>query len=390
MHVLIIPSWYPKDANDFRGSFFREQALSLQKYQLQVGVISPEMKGFSSLKKGYQKPILDSAIDCGIPTLRYFYANLIPKVDSLIIRGWVKRGELLFDEYVKQYGKPDVIHAHSIFKAGFLAYAISKKHGIPFILTEHSSAFAKGWVSSGQVKGSQKVIESASVLLAVSGAFKSLLNSTYRTEKWQYLPNIVSGSFLESSQGIVEVEQNEITFITVCNLTEKKRVDVLIKAFYKLQAKQPNIKLKIGGDGPEMPKLVALAKELNIAHLVTFLGKLNREQVKTEMSASNVYVLPSEYETFGVVAVEALALGKPVVATRCGGPESIITSDVGVLVDVNSPEALCDGMEHILHNLDSYCSSDIHEYCYKEFSEQAVITRIINHYQDALAVHDKK
>ena len=82
--------------------------------------------------------------------------------------------------------------------------------------------------------------------------------------------------------------------------------------------------------------LEALVQEKALTEQVTFLGSLTREQVRQEVSEADAFVLSSEYETFGVVVIEALALGKPVIATRCGGPESIVVPSVGYLVEILS------------------------------------------------------
>lgn len=385
LHVLVIPSWYPKDANDARGSFFREQAKALQRQNLKVGVITLEMNGFSSLAKGYTRPMLDVEIDGGLPTFRYFYTNLIPKLDKLITTGWVKRGEYLFNQYVAKYGMPDIIHAHSIFKAGFLAEFLSEKYKLPFVLTEHSSAFARNLITSKQIQRSKTIINSAKAIIAVSGEFKTLLDSIYFTNKWEYIPNIVNEEFFNKAEKNINYHHNDkTTFLTVCALLDKKKVDILIRAFFELQKKCSDVQLKIGGDGPEMSNLCALVKELKLQHLVTFLGKLSREQVKDEMLRSDIFVLPSEYETFGVVVIEALASGKPVVATKCGGPESIISDAVGRLVAVNNPILMSQAMEEVYQKLDSYNSDSIRNYCYEKFSESAVTSKIINRYTDIL------
>ena len=96
-------------------------------------------------------------------------------------------------------------------------------------------------------------------------------------------------------------------------------------------------------------------------------------------------MLSSEYETFGVVLIEALAMGKTVVATRCGGPESIVNKDVGVLVEKNSIQALHDGMEYIYKRNDDFKPELIKEYCNKNFSEEAVSNKLIAIYQHVLS-----
>lgn len=91
--------------------------------------------------------------------------------------------------------------------------------------------------------------------------------------------------------------------------------------FARVLEQYPDLLLEIGGDGPEKTKLEELVTKLGINKNIKFLGQLTRDEVKNKMNEeSSAFVLSSEYETFGVVVVEALALGKPVIATKCGGP----------------------------------------------------------------------
>lgn len=167
-------------------------------------------------------------------------------------------------------------------------------------------------------------------------------------------------------------------------LTEKKRVENLIKAFSLLSEKYNDIQLKIGGDGVCRNDLEELAIELNIDNKIKFLGALTRDEVFIQINQADAFVLSSEYETFGVVLIEALALGKPVVATRCGGPESIVTDEVGVLVEKNSVPALCNGMEMIYTNRENLDANKIRTYCQKNFSEDAVTDKLLHIYQNIL------
>jgi len=162
---------------------------------------------------------------------------------------------------------------------------------------------------------------------------------------------------------------------------QKKNVDNLIRAYARVFYGNTNVSLKIGGHGPERPRLQALAQELGVSGQVQFLGALSRHQVLSEMQACDAFVLPSKYETFGVVVVEALALGKPVIATRCGGPESIVGDDDGVLVPVNDVDSLAQAMRNLRANHDHYKPNAIRASCAARYSERAVANRLITEYR---------
>ena len=389
LHILVIPSWYPRYKGDIGGSFFREQAVALKNYGHDVGVIFPQVNSVSSFRNKDSNSGICKENDNNVNVYRNKFINFTPRLNRLITKLWLYRGMQLFKRYVSEHGEPDILHAHSLINGGLLAYTINKRYKIPYVLTEHSTFFARGLVKQQALRELDKVVNNSKANIAVSQEFRSLLNETFKLKKWVYIPNIVSNHFL--AKGLPELKSGEpYKYINVCLLDKKKRVDILIKAFAKVYFELKNIKLYIGGNGPEYNNLVDLALKLGVSEQVIFLGKLSRSEVLKHVSSANAFVLSSEYETFGVVLVEALALGKPVVATKCGGPESIINADVGYLVDKNSVDSLAEGMSLLYKNQSSFKAQKIKDYCNSSFSEAVVIESLNEIYYFALDVNEEK
>jgi glycosyltransferase involved in cell wall biosynthesis len=103
------------------------------------------------------------------------------------------------------------------------------------------------------------------------------------------------------------------------------------------------------------------------------------------MRQSALLVLPSRAESFGAVLVEALACGTPVLATRCGGPEDIVTETVGLLVSVNNAAALAEGMERILSRRQRYCPARLRAYALERFSWEQIAEETVNLYHETVA-----
>lgn len=381
LHILIIPSWYPAFEGDIGGSFFREQAHALKKVGHKVGVIYPQVRSLKDIKGIHSKPYGQKYInDKGIPTYRLHHLG-VPKLHKLQYKIWVKFGLQLFKKYVKEFGIPDILHVHSLKPAGYLALEIKYKYKVPFVVTEHSTAFARGLIKNSEIISLKDVVDASNYNIAVSQPFVKLLDNLFKVGTWNYVPNIVNDDFLNINSDVV---QKKFTFLSVSLLSQKKAVDNLIKAFSCIKNRIPNAILHVGGDGDERENLEKLVKDLNLDDRVIFLGSLSRERVKLEMAKSSVFVLPSRYETFGVVLVEALALGKPVIATRCGGPESIINDTVGTLVEVDDIKQLSEAMLYSYFNYDKYNSEDIKQYCINNFSEEAVTSKLTEIYQSVL------
>jgi teichuronic acid biosynthesis glycosyltransferase TuaC len=386
MHILIIPSWYPYKENPLMGIFFREQALALSEAGHQVGVISPIQKSMRGLK-GYSDLICGGSYwvnDGGVMTLRK-ESWAIPKFHQLRMSPWLSTGMRLMDEYIATQGRPDIIHAHSMLYAGGLAAKIKQKYHIPYVITEHSSAYAYKQIRNWQLPCIQIASQEASWRLAVSKQFVKLLESLFPISgAWHYLPNMVDTEFF-SNAPITDTPISKLRFVffTAAFLTSNKSFNLLIEAFAKTFLGK-DVELWIGGDGEERDRLQMQATQAGIASQIRFLGQLDRNQMRSSMQQCDAFVLPSLYETFGVVLIEALASGKPVIATKCGGPESIVNENNGFLVKPADPDALGEAMQKMVESIDQFDKAWIRADCIARFSRQAVTGELNKIYRQIL------
>mgnify|MGYP001217429076 FL=1 len=111
------------------------------------------------------------------------------------------------------------------------------------------------------------------------------------------------------------------------------------------------------------------------------MGALDRKEVILHMNKCDAFVLASKFETFGVVFIEALSCGKPIISTKSGGPNSIVNSKNGLLVSVNNIEELSDAMLNLYRNYSQYNSEDIRNDCYERFSEPVITKQILDLYK---------
>ena len=164
---------------------------------------------------------------------------------------------------------------------------------------------------------------------------------------------------------------NPFNFLSIALLRSEKRLDLLIKAFAKLHKIIPNIVLTIIGDGPEKSNLQLLSQKLQINDRVNFIGYQKKAVVADVIRNHDVLVLSSDVETFGVVLVEAMTVGLPVIATKCGGPESIVLPDTGILIEPNNSTELYTAMKNIIDKYDEFDSIKIREIALKSYSDNA-------------------
>ena len=385
MHVLIIPSWYPETPEDVDGIFFRLQAQALRRSGLNVGVIAPifrSMRGrpASIFNGGYG---IGSYTEEGIPTYVYKSMYFFPRL-PLDRDRWVRAGQKLFERYVRDHGMPDIIHAHCMNHAGILAEQIHGKTGIPYVITEHSTTYARKLIRNWQRPMMYEAAAHAAGRLAVSRDFAALLEQEYQGLQWQYVPNILSANFEAPVDLAAKPHNQDFTFCSVAHLQHKKGYDILLPAFAEAVKTHPQLKLKIGGGGYEEFKLHKLAEDLGLKNHVSFTGRLKNEEVLDLMYRSDAFVLASRHETFGVVFIEALSQGLPVIATRCGGPESIVNESNGLLVPVGDVQALAGALVSLYENRSRYDAQTLRADCLNEFGEKAVIGRITAVYEKIL------
>jgi glycosyltransferase involved in cell wall biosynthesis len=389
MHVLIIPSTYPKYKGDLSGIFFQDQAVALRKNGCEVGVICPEitsirnLRNISKIKWGFEK-----ITDDGLRVVKFHALNYFPLIHSLYFQWTRYLYKKLFKKYTILYGIPDIIHAHEIFNGGLLAVEIGEKFGIPVLITEHSSAFALRNFSPTKLRLARNACNKSKINIAVSNSLAEFLNAKIKaSSKWIYLPNMLDDIFTEYKYE--EYQQEKFTFICVGSLDSNKNHIAAIEAFAREFGKDENKKLIIIGAGEELGKLISRTETLNVRSKIDFLGELSRIDVLKYITQSNVMVLPSKYETFGVVLIESLALGRPVIATRCGGPESIVRQQDGLLIEPNDINALSLAMKSMVKNYENYNSLEIRQACIERFGSRSIAKKIINNYSEIISENIK-
>ena len=376
MHVLIIPSWYANTYNPLSGVFFKEQAEALAKYGNKIGVIAIQE---ISIKDIFKQKKLDFSnkhfTENGVYTYSLQYPA-IPKLNGVRRKIKITLFVKLFEDYIKQHGLPDIIHLHS-FMAGELAIYIKEKYNIPYIVTEHNTGFARNLVSEKDLVRAKKGFENSAYNIAVSKQFRDLLQNKF-TLNFNYVANIVNIDFFNIKKSN---KKDTYSFINIAFLDKKKNQDMLIRAFANAFTNKPKIKLTIVGDGPEYSNLNNLIKELDMENQISLYGRANREEVKIILQKSDAFVLSSKYETFGVVIIEAMACGLPVVATKCGGPESIINSEkVGLLSEIDENK-LSEKLLEMYNNRLIFDSNYIRKYVENNFSEQVIAKQLLSIYQ---------
>lgn len=385
MHVLIIPGEELNERNTYSSVFELQQANALKANTSTLGFISINLVGnlFECIKKLFNFRIsLQGFIrflrskQTVIAKIQHF--NCVEAVSYFVWSGKFKTkyqeqttvGLRAYEAYVKQFGKPDIIHAHSRFlTGGLIAQAIKSKYGTPYVLTEHSTYYARNLLTLEDKKQIQFVINNATQWICVSPQLGNLVTTMVvgLNKTFEYVPNVVDAMFENIIPNKLTSTNEPFVFINIASLDEKKAQSILIEAFAKQFANNKKCILYIAGKGPLETELKNLVVAKGLNNQVFFLGHLNRNEILTYLQNCHAFVLSSTYETFGVVLIEALACGKPVIATACGGPENIVHEQNGYLIPTNNVEELGNAMLAMTNNYHLFNSLQIREDCIAKF-----------------------
>lgn len=380
MHIMVIPSWYASPRNKVHGSFFKEQFKALQNSGEKISVAYNEIWPITLIGKVKEKRGLTFSIEDGLRTYRYKDYNYLPK-NSLMFKSFNRRMDKLYNEIVKQEGKVDLIHAHSSFWGGISAAYISAKYNIPLVITEHSSLKYAKYVKKSYEKYIFDSYKAADCLITVGTGLKEEINS-YVDREIKVIPNMVDLNLFNMDMEYCDTENNNtFKFFSCAFLEEGKGMEYLIRAFARV-FRDEDVSLRIGGDGSTREFLENLSKELQIDKKITFLGALSREEVSKEMKKCDAFALPSEHETFGVVYIEALACGKPVIGAYNGGAEDIINENNGIIALKNNVQDLGNSLKWIRNNYSDYDNLKIREEVVKKYSENVLIERLKGVYKE--------
>jgi L-malate glycosyltransferase len=382
LHVLFIPASYPTTYNPVRAIFFKDQAEALADRGVKTGVLAIVHLAWEIFR---QKKI-DFGFRCFVEhgvNVIHFQTPALPWNKFLYNDFKYIIGQWLFSKYVRKFGLPDIIHLQT-FLPGDLGLWIKAKFGIPFVVTEHFSYFQDGMLRPWQDKLAKRLFHNSSANFAVSHNTATFLQRRYACAV-KYIPNMVDTNFFKPDFSRVSSPENRI-FITLGSLDANKNHSMLIRAFKQAfsEKKFSDFKLYIIGEGPLRKNLFQLIQSENLTQRVQFLGHLSREEVRSNLQKSDYFVLSSRVETFGVALIEAMSCGLPVLSTRCGGPESIITDNsVGLLCD-NKEESLVVGLKNLASS--SFNRSYIRNFVVKNFSKEVVSSELIREYQKVLGM----
>ncbi len=301
----------------------------------------------------------------------------------------------LADRLIRTGRIPDVVHAHTGYPDGAAAAAFAARLDRPLVITEHSSTVERVLARPDTRERYEEAIGRASRVIAVSevlaGELRAsipALGSDPRADTLVVIPNAVAMADFTAG---AESDRDPDGLLFVGYRKRTKGIESLLRAFALVRSRRPAARLTLIGRSPTdevEAEWRALAAELEIADGVSFREPADRAGVATALRRASVFVHPSPRETFGVVAVEALAAGLPVVAADSGGVTEVMgprPERFGAVVPPDDPAALAAAIVDVLERRATFDPLALREVVESRFSAPIVAARLADLYEEVLA-----
>lgn len=346
--VLWLVSWYPNRLDNFDGDFIQRHARAVALH-CKIHVIY--VKKDDKLAAGENTTEHEAS---GNLTEQIIYYNSkktgIGLPDKFIShQHYKKHFQNAIESYIASSGKPDLVHVHVAMKAGVAALWIKKKWGIPYIVSEHWTAYlAKADQRIEQFSLPyrnilERVIKESSALTVVSDHLGKSIQRYLPSVQYRVIPNVVDTEIFYA------VERNETQatrFIHISNMNYQKNTEAILEAFFLLKKKQL---AEIYLYGPVNSMLQEFIDKHDLGSAVHMMGEVPQPLIARAIQQSDALVLYSRFETFGCVLIEANACGIPVIVSELDVFHETIEEGVnGIFAKGEDAGALAEKLEQFI------------------------------------------
>ncbi|MEG0259960.1 MAG: glycosyltransferase [Lysinibacillus sp.] len=357
--VLVISNMYPTPAHLSFGIFVKNQVLALEKAGMDV-----EIAANTNPATGKKNTITKYA-KWGFTTL---------------VKGFKMRKSI------------DVTHAHYVFPSGMLSLLLKKMFGIPYVVTAHGGDIERMAKKSPRIRNwTASILRESEHVIAVGPVLAQQIEQDFGIAKEKI--SIVSMGvnrevFSEGHQATarkeLQIASEPFVFLFVGNVIKQKGVEELLRAFQMLK-KEVNRPVELVIIGSRRDGNFIQSLQPFVSDEVRFIDPLKQDELVKWFQASDVFVLPSHLEGFGLVALEALATNTPVIASEVGGLVSLLGEGAGHLVVSENTTALCDEMLRAVNTQkELYLNREAVEQVLAIHDEKNITAQCIDIYKSAI------
>jgi len=339
MRVLLIPELYPTNENPVAGIFINDQIKALLNFsEVVVYNTNPFYKGMYKQLKGVE----------------YYDFHLLSKKPSKLLKPiFYRYWENKALDLALKIPNIDLVHLHGSSLRGLMALKFARKRKIPLVVTEHTGPWSAIASRYSVFERAKKVLKLADVVMPVSHHLKNeMIDSRVEMNRIEVLGNPVDGDlYTLRSQNLNTPKR----ILFVGRLDEFKGAMRTLKAFHAISEIHPGWTLSILGSGAESESIKEFIANNGLDHRVEFIEKaFDRVELANYYHSSSFLVFPSRFESFGLVAAEAMATGLPVLCTNQTGPLDYSLPQNAIPIDPNSVDAIASGMNSMIEKLDEF------------------------------------
>ena len=365
MNVLFLTTSWPTPASPIDGIFVREHA--------RAAALAADVRVVHLLREHGERGLyeLRRERDEDLPLLRVRYRRFGRPVSYLSFAAGARGAA----ERLRRDGfEPDVVHASSHLSA-FAALALRR----PVVYSEHWSAFLPdnpSDLSPAMGRLARLALERARLVLPVSEAMRTALAGLAPGARFRVVPNVVDDELFHPGSG-AGGDGSRLLTAGLLGENGAKGVDYLLAALALLDGPR----LEVVGDGPRRAEYEALARRLGLDGRVVFHGFRPKPELAELMRRADLFVLASRFENNPCVAIEAMASGLPVVATRVGGLPELVDERSGLLAEPRDPESIAARIREALDA--SFDRAEIARRARERFGRERVSALLASAYEEA-------
>lgn len=347
-NILVLPDLFPKDEGDWLGVFVVDY----------IKAILPHANPwvFYSRLTGANQDIKKDSFGNSFDVYRWnFKPRMSPFLKPFFYLLWFSKS---VNQVLSLKREVDLIHAHGAILNGTIAYLLSKKLKVPFVISEHTGPFSKIADSFVNKRWARFILNRADKIFAVSNHLKSEMVEMGIKEE------LIKVSFNPVDTSIFKLK-NEVArhknMLFVSRLEPFKGGLRTLKAFHEFTSKTAGWHLTICGEGYEKDAIVNYITNSKLEECVTVKGVLTKPEFAIELNTAAFLVFPSLHESFGLVPVEAMTCGLPIITTNATAMPEYVNKQNGILLNTASVTEISEAMDSMVNSLTKYNSKEISE-----------------------------
>ncbi|MBP1915423.1 glycosyltransferase involved in cell wall biosynthesis [Lederbergia galactosidilyticus] len=353
MKILHLCSYYT--GNKLYSKLFSELTSYIDKQTIYIPIRSQELLNKNKVE---------------LQKLEYHYDLILNKYDRFLYRGKIKKQQRRIEKNIPSFKSFDTIHAHTLFSDGGTAYLLNQKYGINYVVSIRNTDIHVFYKYGIHLRPFIfKVLENASSIVFISHAYQKKTFDLLPTkivelikDKTQVIPNGIDKNWFNSLPDVKNEPSKKLRLLFTGSLDKNKNLSSVLKLGKLLMSENVDFILNVAGDGPLCEQYRLKTKQMGLDNRVKFHGNISKDELICIADNSDVFILPSYKETFGISYIEAMSRGLPIIYTRNEGIDGYFPEGrVGYSIDPDDIIEMKDRLNLIVEDFTALSKNSIIE-----------------------------